>query len=251
MSTRTIKEYRYFLKDSIRKEINFHLTDQSKGKAPPEAQKPYDKNGTIIDLIKVDAFSSDFQMPLMEAIGSRVSVRRFSNNHLTLKELSFLLWATQGIKSLISGSTLRTVPSAGARHSFETYLYIGMVDGIEEGIYRYLPLSHQLVLEFKGENFAEEITGCCFGQKYTGYAAVTFIWAAIPYRMEWRYHLAAHKVIAIDAGHLCQNLYLACQAIDAGTCAIGAYDQEKFDELLELDNEEEFVVYLAPVGKKE
>lgn len=69
-------------------------------------------------------------------------------------------------------------------------------------------------------------------------------------RMEWRYHTAAHKVIAIDAGHVCQNLYLACQAIDAGTCAIGAYDQERMDELLGVDGEDEFLIYLAPVGKK-
>ena len=67
--------------------------------------------------------------------------------------------------------------------------------------------------------------------------------------MEWRYDLAAHKVIALDAGHVCQNLYLACEAIDAGTCAIAAYDQEELDELLGLDGENEFAIYLAPVGK--
>lgn len=61
--------------------------------------------------------------------------------------------------------------------------------------------------------------------------------------------MAAHKVIALDAGHVCQNLYLACEAIDAGTCAIAAYDQEELDELLGLDGEEEFSIYLAPVGK--
>ena len=44
--------------------------------------------------------------------------------------------------------------------------------------------------------------------------------------MEWRYSLAAHKVIAIDVGHVCQNLYLACEAIGAGTCAVAAYDQD-------------------------
>ena len=67
--------------------------------------------------------------------------------------------------------------------------------------------------------------------------------------MEWRYGAAAHKVIALDAGHVCQNLYLACEAIGAGTCAVAAYDQEAIDRLLRLDGEEEFVVYLAPVGK--
>ncbi|MFW6236956.1 MAG: nitroreductase family protein, partial [Desulfosudaceae bacterium] len=68
-------------------------------------------------------------------------------------------------------------------------------------------------------------------------------------RMEWRYDLAAHKVIALDAGHVCQNLYLACETIRAGTCAIAAYDQEELDELLGLDGDNEFAIYLAPVGR--
>jgi nitroreductase len=53
----------------------------------------------------------------------------------------------------------------------------------------------------------------------------------------------------MDVGHVCQNLYLACEAINAGTCAIGAYDQEAVDELIGVDGEEEFAIYLAPVGK--
>jgi nitroreductase len=53
----------------------------------------------------------------------------------------------------------------------------------------------------------------------------------------------------MDAGHLCQNLYLACEAIRAGTCAIAAYHQQLMDELLGVDGEEEFTLYLAPVGK--
>ena len=67
--------------------------------------------------------------------------------------------------------------------------------------------------------------------------------------MEWRYDLAAHKVIAIDAGHVCQNLYLACTSLGLGTCAIAAYHQEACDELLGVDGEVEFTIYLAPVGR--
>jgi len=59
-----------------------------------------------------------------------------------------------------------------------------------------------------------------------------------------------YKVIAIEAGHVCQNLYLACEAIDAGICAIAAYDQEKMDELLKVDEQDEIAVYIASVGKK-
>lgn len=78
---------------------------------------------------------------------------------------------------------------------------------------------------------------------------MVFVWATVPYRMEWRYRQAAHRVILIDAGHVCQNLYLACEAIGAGTCAVAAYDQEALDALLQLDGEEQFALYLAPVGK--
>ena len=59
--------------------------------------------------------------------------------------------------------------------------------------------------------------------------------------MEWRYGLAAHKLIALDAGHMCQNLYLACEAIHAGCCAVAAYHQQLCDQLLRVDGKEEFV----------
>ncbi|WP_277058907.1 nitroreductase family protein [Trichlorobacter lovleyi] len=71
----------------------------------------------------------------------------------------------------------------------------------------------------------------------------------MPSRTEWRYAEASCKVIALDAGHVCQNLYLACQAINAGTCAIAAYRQDLMDALLGVDGNEELTVYLAPVGK--
>jgi len=141
------------------------------------------------------------------------------------------------------------VPSAGARHALETYLHARRVDGVREGIHRYLPLKHQLVVVESADNLSEAVTDACFGQTFTGRAAVTFLWTAIPYRMEWRYDLAAHKVIAIDAGHVCQNLYLCCEAIGAGTCAIGAYDQDAVDALLGVDGRNEFTIYIAPVGK--
>jgi len=165
--------------------------------------------------------------------------------------LSFLLWATQGIKQkLDEGHALRTVPSAGCRHALETYLCVLNVRDLDQGIYRYLPLEHKLLYEFTEDDLDKKISHAVLGQSYPKTAAVTFIWTAIPYRMEWRYDIAAHKVIAIDVGHVCQNLYLACEAIDAGTCAMAAYDQEEMDKLLRVDGQNEFTIYLASVGKK-
>jgi len=81
-------------------------------------------------------------------------------------------------------------------------------------------------------------------------AAIIFAWSTIPYRSEWKFDITAHKKILIDIGHVCQNLYLASESVGAGACAIGIYDQKMVDNLLELDGDEEFVVYLAAVGKK-
>lgn len=53
----------------------------------------------------------------------------------------------------------------------------------------------------------------------------------------------------MEAGHVCQNLYLACESIGAGTCAIASYNQRKMDSLVEVDGENEFTIYLAPVGR--
>ncbi len=243
-------QYRYFLKDSIRKEINFSQTDQNAGIDIPPIEKPYRADAVRIDLVKPDAWKNIAKVDLVKAIGNRESRRAYTKEPLTLEEISFLLWATQGVRGeVVSGHAYRTVPSAGCRHAFETYLVVLNAKGLNQGIYRYLPLSHQLLFEFSEDQLAGKIVDAVFRQPYPGDASVTFIWTAIPYRMEWRYHLAAHKVIAIDVGHVCQNLYLACEAIGAGTCAIAAYDQEALDRLLRVDGKDEFSIYLSPVGK--
>lgn len=245
-----IGQYRYFLKDSIRKEINFSQTDQNTGIDIPPIEKPYRADAVRIDLVKPDAWKNIAKVDLVTAIGNRESRRAYTKEPLTLEEISFLLWATQGVRGeVISGHAYRTVPSAGCRHAFETYMVVLNVKELNQGIYRYLPLSHQLLFEFSEDQIAGKIVDAVFRQPYPGDASVTFIWTAIPYRMEWRYHLAAHKVIAIDVGHVCQNLYLACEAIGAGTCAIAAYDQEALDRLLRIDGKDEFSIYLSPVGK--
>jgi len=247
--------YRYFLKDYIRKEIDFSLTHQNKGYPVPAIEKPYNTDAKKISLAKPDEFESISKIDLLTAIKNRKSHRVFKNKPLTINEVSYLLWCTQGIRSGVhSGHAYRNVPSAGARHSFETYLVILNVEMSENnklmpGIYRYLPLTHELLFEFTEDNLEINIVKAVLGQPYPGKAALTFIWSTIPYRMEWRYNLAAHKVIAIDAGHVCQNLYLACEAIGAGTCAIAAYDQSLLDKLLRLNGDDEFSIYLAPVGK--
>jgi SagB-type dehydrogenase family enzyme len=213
-------------------------------------QKPCPDGAELVDLVAPQDLTVG-NMPLIEAIGWRKSRRKYAQEPLTLEELSFLLWATQGVREIAGEGTAtrRTVPSGGARHPFETYLAINRVSGLERGLYRYRPLEHKLCFLRPDEDLADKTTSACRGQRFVANGAVVFLWTVIPYRAEWRYTIVAHKMIALDAGHLCQNLYLASEAIGAGTCAIGAYDQTKADALLGVDGEDEFVIYIAPVGK--
>ncbi|HTZ17772.1 MAG TPA: SagB/ThcOx family dehydrogenase [Dissulfurispiraceae bacterium] len=244
------EQYRYFLKDSVRRTINFAMTDQNRGIKPPPIQKPCPEDALRISLAAKEDLAGLFSIDLFSAIDNRQSHRNFKDAPLTLQELSFLLWATQGIRSKINEyATFRTVPSAGCRHALETYLCILNVEGLEAGIYRYLPVEHQLLIVSADNEVAKKIVEATLNQGFTGRAAVTFIWTTIPYRMEWRYDIAAHKVIAIDAGHVCQNLYLASSAIGGGVCAIAAYHQELMDKLVAVDGIDEFTIYLAAIGK--
>jgi SagB-type dehydrogenase family enzyme len=242
--------FRYFLKDSVRQTIDFSLTDQVRGAAPPPIEKPCSEDALRMDLPQKDGWSRIKPPNLTAAIENRKSHRRFREEPLELDELAFLLWATQGIRKRVGESTaFRTVPSAGCRHALETYVFAFNVVGLDEALYRYLPLSHQLAEEAREEGLAERLVQAGFGQTFLGQAAATFVWTALPYRMEWRYDRAAHKVIALDAGHVCQNLYLASGAVGSGVCAVAAYHQEMMDDLLGVDGEEEFTIYLAALGK--
>ena len=224
-------------------------SDQQKGVPYPDLQKPVPEGGEVLELPAPDwevIAEGDF----FTLVEERKSRRKYKEGALTLEELAFLLYATQGVKQEIRRgyATRRTVPSAGARHPFETYLAVNRVDELDQGFYRYLPLSHQLFSLGAVDQLTRKLTEANLGQRFVGDAACVFIWSCIPYRAEWRYQHHAHKNMLLDAGHICQNLYLAVEAIGAGTCAIGAYDQGMMDDLVGVDGEQEYVVYLAPVG---
>lgn len=83
---------------------------------------------------------------LTALLRGRRSVRSYGDVPLTLSQLSYLLWAGQGVTGIrgTNYATLRTVPSGGARHAFETYLLCRSVEGLEPGAYHYLPMEHSL-----------------------------------------------------------------------------------------------------------
>jgi SagB-type dehydrogenase family enzyme len=191
------------------------------------------------------------KMDLSDAINNRVSVRAYSDESLSLDELSYVLWSTQGVKAVSKRpATQRTVPSAGARHCFETYVLVNKVEGLEPGLYRFLAINHKLQEVEMSADIAERVTAGCFGQRFVLNSAITLILTAIRYRMMWRYTERGYRYMHLDAGHVMQNLYLCAEAIDSGVCAIAAFYDDQINEVLGVDGEDQFTVYVGTLGKK-
>ena len=225
-------------------------SDQSlKLPQPPLVKSPVKPESEWISL-PMDFEGLNIRNDLTGVIRDRRSARIYTGEPMNLAELSFLLWATQGIKSIRGKAyaTLRTVPCGGARHEFETYLMVLNMEGLQPGAYHYLPMEH--ALEFLGpvDNTDAMISESLSGQTWAAKANVVFYWSMVPYRAEWRYGIHAHRVALIDVGHVGQNLYTAATGLGLGCCAIAAFDHDICCKMFGLDGKDEYIVYTVPVG---
>ena len=216
-------------------------SDREKGIPAPPATKSSPAKARRIALPKPAARSVDFKT-LLE---SRRSVREFSKDPMPLADLGFLLWAAQGVVD----ANFRTAPSAGGRYPLETYISAANVAELEPGIYRYEPATHSMIVVEENPKSPEKLLAACYGERTVAGAAAVLIWTATPYRTEWKYAFTAHRMIAMEAGHACQNALLAATALGLGACPLLSYHQSAIDKWLGVDGREEFVIYLAAVGK--
>ena len=226
-------------------------SDQQKGLPGPPLELLPDPDARIIDLPRPESLVVP-PTDLRAAIERRRSVRSYLREPIAPEELSFLLWCTQGVQQVHgTRATFRTVPSAGARHAFETYLLVNDVAGLERGLYRFLALSHRLQVVDTDPEIPHRVTAACFDQQFVLRCGAAFLWTAVPYRMTWRYGERGYRDLHLDAGHVCQNLYLAAEAVDCGVCAIAAFDDDALNGILGINGSDQFVIYCAAVGKKE
>ena len=226
-----------------------YATDQElKKPQPPLAKAPM--TDRILDL-PTDFSSLPIEQDFLRIINSRKSHRVYTQEPMSLLELSYLLWCTQGVKSVRGKAyaTLRTVPCGGARHEFECYLALQNVVGLEDGLYHYLPMKHQM--EFLGpkEDLEDFISRSLCEQSWAAKANAVFYYSCVFYRAEWRYGIWAHAPILMDSGHVTENLYLAATSIGLGGCAIAAVEPQIANEAFALDGAEETIFYAMPVGK--
>ncbi len=237
------KVYRECLKADWTK-LDFNMTDKFKKLPKPNVCKIYDE-GEVFELEKDKIKLS--RKNLHDIVMGRRSVRQYDDVTMSKRELSYLLKLTSSIIKSGPGYAFGVIPTGGATNTLETYVYLNKVEGFKKGLYHYMKdtgnlrlLRSDITEEMVNESIHNQLRDC----------AVVFYWTTTPYRAEYKYQYVSHKMIAIEAGHACQNLYLAAESIDYGVVAIAAYKQIEADKLLQINPEDEFVVYCATVGKK-
>ena len=233
--------------DLFQKETKYHRGKLPGGHllwhAKPETYKQFPSAPRI----ELDPPQREGGIPLWNAIQHRRSIRDFREEPLKKSHLSQLLWASQGITNEYMGYELRAAPSAGALYPVETYLFIHDVEGIDPGIYHYAIQNHQLEQLRKGE-FRRAISRAALDQSMALEANVVFAWTAVFERSKWKYNQRAYRYIYLDAGHIAQNLALAAVSLGLGSCQIAALYDDEVNELLDVDGEEESILYLSAVG---
>ena len=232
--------------------IEGYVTDQNLKKPQPPLYK--EPMGGKITMLPSNYHDLMLRTDIVEILYKRKSSRVYTQEQMSLLELAYLLWATQGVKEIRGNNyaTLRTVACGGARHEFECYIAVRNVEGLTPGFYHYMPDKHavELIEEIEEDAYSPVLEKALIGKKWAHIANVVFFYSVIPYRAEWRYGIWSHRVQLIDSGHITQNLYVACSgANDLGTCAIGELNGTYCDQLFHLDGEEEFIFYAASAGK--
>lgn len=185
----------------------------------------------------------DTGMNLMEAIESRRSVRNYSSSGISLLQLSVILHSAQGITS---SRGYRATPSAGATYPMTLYVMAENVNGLESGVYRYLPEDHVLEPVLSGY-YLNELQEASLGQPCVGDCAAAVVIASDYSITTAVYGDRGVRYVDMEAGHISQNVYLACTAMDMGTVAVGAFTDQEISQLLQLDDDL-VPLYIMPLG---
>ncbi len=184
---------------------------------------------------------------LPDLLASRRSRRKFSGKAVSIEDFSYLLWAADGISSPDLPLKLRTAPSAGAKHPLDTYIVVSRVETLEPGVYRYRVQDHSLEMLRAGD-YEKAIIQAAAGQDWIERSAAVLIWIGVFARTTEKYGERGYRYVHLDAGHVCENVYLACESLGLGVTGIAALIDEDVNTIVGADGTAESVVYMAALG---
>lgn len=189
--------------------------------------------------------------PLFSLIAKRESKRKFGGVALTLGEISQILKYSCGELETFfeTGRARRAQPSGGGRFAIEAYVLIFKnTEDLPSGIYHYNVHGHGLDVLWQ-RDFSGEDIGRLFTYEWIRGASAAIVLTGVFNRSKMKYGQRGYRYILLEAGHIGQNVYLTSQSLGIGCCGMGGTRDEALEELLQIDGENESVVYSLILGK--
>lgn len=208
------------------------------------------------------------ELSLAEALRSRSSARGTLRGPLTAEELGGVLWHAHApshvTRQALADGTERTVhhrpyPSAGALYSVRVRLLALSVAGLAPGTYHCMPDRRSLA----ALGPAPDLDGLKALSSYLSRPAedpdsvgIDEAPAVLAVHLDLgllrrRYGLRALRLGLLEAGHLAQTLQLTAGAFGLATIPLGGLHDDLAHELLGLDDLDEPIQYLLPLGRLE
>jgi SagB-type dehydrogenase family enzyme len=186
--------------------------------------------------IKLPDPQLDLDFPLMKALASRRSTRRWSDTPVSEQDLSNLLWAACGMTKPGNARTKskRTAPSACNSQEIRVYVLL------KNGVFLYHEEPHELI-----HTLTEDLREHIGTQKIMKSAPMGLVFVADLSRMTSPYvrNKEAQRFSAwVDTGYISQNVYLYCAAANLGSVVLGLVDRDKLHALMQLQDHEKIVL---------
>lgn len=181
------------------------------------------------------------------ALQNNQSYYAFKDETLTLKQVSQMLWAGQGVTTKWGG---RTATSPRSSYPLTLFLLVSDVEDLEQGLYRYYPgdlqPAHQLIPLEKGE--FREVLAEIVSQNSILTAPATIILTGDNTRIAERFDgQTFDSKMYLEAGHVGQNIYLQAESLSLGVNASDTEEDDLIKEFLNLPVKED-IIYLVPFG---
>jgi len=203
---------------------------------------------TVIGTVQLPAPQLTGSTSVEKAIYDRRSVRRYTNQSLTLQDVEQLMWAAQGITNTTTG--FRAAPSAGATYPLEIYILVGnrSVNGLNQGLYHFNPYNNTLE-QILGNDARPQLSTAANGQPWVEQAPVDIIITGNYQKMIDKYkdETLSTRFVNMEAGHAGENIYLEAGARGLVTVALGSFKDDQVHQILTIPSDES-TLYIFPVG---
>ncbi|CAN5460348.1 hypothetical protein BH10CYA1_BH10CYA1_27650 [soil metagenome] len=190
-------------------------------------------------------------MSVEKAITSRISTRRFSKSPLPLSKLAKVLFLANGVRkdnAAINRLPIsRNVPNSGGLGSVEIYCFCLNVENVDAGLYYFDSVDHELRL-FKKGHFGTWLSEFVCLQYEASEPAVVLVLTSSIGRLSTKYGPRSYRLGLLDTGHVSNNVYLTCTALNLNVFAFGGFVDDELNRALELEGLDQCAFLCLGVG---